>query len=293
MKCWQAWLPLSLTLLSVGAHAAELGAVTLLEGNAKLLRGATWYKVVQGARVEESDILDVAERSQAQIEFVNGGIVNLVGPGIVYFAPAKTKAAPVPLVVPSGWLKVVSKSPGMQLRAGSFNVTVADAIVVLNVTSTIVEFFVENGDGRLVEILPNGADGPAHDIKRGEYWTRTATGSVSSQSRAPRIFVDKMPRHFIDPLHELAGRLKSPPTLVVDHEITYAEAEPWLAGRDRAVFERRFTPRLRDPAFRSAVMPVAARYPTWDRILNPQKYEPKKTDMDKAADPKKAPAPAK
>ena len=75
----------------------------------------------------------------------------------------------------------------------------------------------------------------------------------------------------------LAGRLKSPPALVVDHEITYAEAEPWLAGRDRAVFERRFTSRLRDPAFRSAVMPNAARYPTWDRILNPQKYEPKKT----------------
>ena len=293
MKSWQAWLPLSLTLFSVGAHAAELGAVTLLEGSAKLLRGATWYKVVTGARVEESDILDVAERGQTQIEFVGGGIVNLVGPAVMYFAPAKTKAAPVPLVVPSGWMKVVSKPPGMQLRAGSFNITVADAIVVLNATNTIVEFFVEHGDGRLIEILPNGADGPGHDIKRGEYWTKTATGSVSTQSRAPRMFVDKMPRHFIDPLHALVGRLKSPPTLVVDHEITFGEAEPWLAGRDRAVFERRFTSRLRDPTFRSAVMPVASRYPTWDRILNPEKYEPKKTDKDKATEAKKAPATAK
>ena len=43
------------------------------------------------------------------------------------------------------------------------------------------------------------------------------------------------------------------------------------------MFERRFTSRLRDPAFRSAVMPNAARYPSWDRILNPEKYEPKKT----------------
>jgi hypothetical protein len=48
------------------------------------------------------------------------------------------------------------------------------------------------------------------------------------------------------------------------------------------VFERRFASRLRDPAFRSAVMPNAARYPTWDRILNPQKYEPKKDDSKKA-----------
>jgi hypothetical protein len=35
-------------------------------------------------------------------------------------------------------------------------------------------------------------------------------------------------------------------------------------------------------------MPVAARYPTWDRILNPEKYEPRKTP-DKV-EPKKAPA---
>ena len=282
MKSWHAWLPLSLMLCSAGAHAAELGAVTLLEGSARLLRGATWYKMVPGARVEEMDILDVAERGQAQVEFVGGGIVNLVGPGVMYVLPAKAKTAPQPLVVPSGWMKVVAKPPGVQLRAGSFNVAVADAIVVLNVTNTVVEFFVEHGDGRLTEILPNGADGPAHDIKRGEYWTRSASGSVSTQARAPRIFVDKMPRHFIDPLHALAGRLKSPPTLVVDHDITFAEAEPWLAGRERAVFEKRFTSRLRDPAFRSAVIPVAARYPTWDRILNPAKYEPKKTDKDKA-----------
>ena len=291
MKSWQAWLPLSLTLFSVGAHAAELGAVTLLEGSAKLLRGATWYKVVTGARVEEADILDVAERGQAQIEFVGGGIVNLVGPGAIYLAPAKTKTTPIALVVPGGWMKVVAKPPGMQLRAGSFNIAFADAIIVLNVTNTVVEFFVEHGEGRLVEILPNGADGPGHDIKRGEYWTRSVTGSISTQSRAPRIFVDKMPRHFVDPLHALAGRLKSPPTLVVDHDITFGEAEPWLAGRDRAVFERRFTSRLRDPAFRNAVMPNAARYPTWDRILNPEKYEPKKT-TDKA-EPRKSPATAK
>jgi hypothetical protein len=292
MKPWQAWLPLSLTLFSVGAHAAELGAVTLLEGSAKLLRGATWYKVVTGARVEESDILDVAERGQAQIEFPGGAIVNFVGPGTIYFAPAppKAKGSSIPLVVPTGWMKVVAKPPGLQLRTAAFNVTITDAIVVVHVTKTVAELFVEHGDGRMVEVTASGGDGPGHDLKRGEHWARNASGTFSTQSRAPRVFVDQLPRHFIDPLHALAGRLKSPPTLVVDHEITFGEAEPWLAGRDRAIFERRFTPRLRDPAFRSAVMPVAARYPTWDRILNPEKYEPKKT-TDKV-EPKKAPAPA-
>jgi hypothetical protein len=295
MKSWQAWLPLSLTLLSVGVHAAattaattELGAVTLLDGSAKLLRGATWYKVVSGTRVEESDILDVAERTQAQIEFVGGSLFNLVGLGSVYLAPAKAKGGPIALVVPLGWVKAVAKPPGFQLRTASFNVTVADAIVVMHVTKTTVEFFVDQGEGRMVEVAASGADGQAHELKRGEYWSKGATGAVTTVSRAPRVFVDKMPRHFIDQLHEFAGRLKSPPPLVVDHEIDFGEAEPWLAGRDRAVFERRFTSRLRDPAFRSAVMPNAARYPTWDRILNPEKYEPKKTPD--TVEPKKAPA---
>ena len=44
---------------------------------------------------------------------------------------------------------------------------------------------------------------------------------------------------------------------------------------DRATFERRFVARLRDPAFRRAAEPDSARYPSWDRILHPEKYRPK------------------
>ena len=142
--------------------------------------------------------------------------------------------------------------------------------------------FVEAGDGEVVEVAASGADGPPRDAKRGEYFrARPRPARITTVARAPKAFVDAMPRAYIDPLPVLAARLKSPPALVVDHEITYAEAEPWLAGRDRAVFERRFTSRLRDPAFRSAVMPNAARYPSWDRILNPEKYEPKKDEAKK------------
>jgi hypothetical protein len=283
MTPWHAWLPLSLTLLCVGAQAAELGAVTLLEGSGRLLRGATWYKLVTGARVEESDILEVAEKTQAQIEFKAGSIVNVYGAGTVYLPPAKAKTGPVMLIVPAGWLKTVAKAPGVQLRTPLLELTAAEAIAVMHVTKATVDFFLEAGDGRVVEVAASGADAPPRDAKRGEYVARTASGAITTVARAPRAFVDAMPRAYIDPLPVLAGRLKAAPVLVVDHEITYAEAEPWLSGRDRAVFERRFTSRLRDPAFRSAVMPNAARYPSWDRILNPEKYEPKKDEAKKAS----------
>jgi hypothetical protein len=135
--------------------------------------------------------------------------------------------------------------------------------------------FVEAGSARIVE-----AAGATRDARRGEYWTKSGS-SLSSKPLAPKPFVDALPRNYIDPLPALASRIKSKPALVADHDITFAEAEPWLVGKDRAVFERRFAVRLRDPEFRRAVEPHVARYPMWDRILHPEKYAPK-TDESKA-----------
>ena len=261
-------------LLAAGA-TAETGIVTLAEGPARLLRGATWYKLVAGARVEEADIIEAPDRSQAQIELSSGPLANLVGAGSVYLVAHPAKTAPQLLNMPAGWLKFVAKPPGVRVRTLPFDLLVADGIVVVHADGPAVEFFVESGSAKLVEVMANGADGPVRDIKSGEYIARSATGAVTASQRPPKAFVDTLPRHFVDPLPTLAARIKSKPALVVDHEITYAEAEPWLAGRDRATFEKRFASRLRDPAFRAAVRPSLARYPTWDRMLNPEKYAPK------------------
>jgi hypothetical protein len=262
-------------MLVAGAASAapEIGVVTLVEGEARLLRGATWYKLVPGAHVDEGDIIEALERAQAQLEFTAGTAMNLVGAGSVYVTPAKS-GTPI-LSLPNGWLKVAAKAPGVRVHAAPFDVVTADGILVMHAQGPVAEFFVEAGSVRFFEVSANGADGASRDAKRGEYWTKSATVGFTTVPRAPRTFVDAMPRHFADPLPAFAARMKSRPVLVVDHEITYAEAEPWLAGRDRAVFERRFASRLRDPAFRKAVEPFVTRYPSWDRALHPEKYAPK------------------
>jgi len=276
MKSSLALLALPFALLGAAFGAvAETGAITLVEGNARLLRGATWYKVAQGARVEEADIVEVPDRAQLQIEFTAGSIADLVGAGRAYLTPGAAKNAPIVFAMPEGWLKFVAKPPGLRLRTAFVDVIVADGILVAHVSGPAVDLFVESGAGRLVELTPTGAEGKARDIRAGEYWSRSATGAVATASRAPKAFVEAMPRHFVDPLPTLAAKVKSKPALVVDHEVTYAEAEPWLGSRDRAVFERRFASRLRDPAFRNAALPNLARYPAWDRLLNPEKYAPK------------------
>ncbi len=270
-----AWLPLSLTLLSVAAHAAtDVGAVTLIEGSARLLRGATWFRIVAGVRVEDGDIIDVAERAQAQVE-VAGTAVNLAGPGAMYLAPAGAKPAPLMLTLANGWFKVAAVPPGLRLRTTSADVVVIEGVMVVRVAGPAVDFFIEAGSGKLIEGTATGADGSTRDMKRGENWNKTSSGSSTMAARPAKGFVDGMPRHFADPLPTLAAKFKTKPELVADREITYAEAEPWLAGRDRAAFERRFASRLRDPAFRRAAEANLARYPSWDRMLHPEKYAPK------------------
>ena len=274
MTISRTWLPLAALLVAVSS-AAETGVVTLVEGSALLLRGATWYKLVAGTRVEEADILEATDRAQAQIEFAAGSRMNLVGAGKAYLVPA-AKGAPTLVAVPAGWLKVAARAPGVRIRTAPFDLLVGDGVLVVHASGPAVEFFVESGSARLIELTANGADGPGRDVKSGEFASRSAASALTIHPRAAKAFVEAMPRHFADALPALADRIKAKPPLVADHEITYAEAEPWLAGRDRAVFEKRFAGRLRDPAFRSAAAPNLARYPMWDRMLNPEKYAPKR-----------------
>jgi hypothetical protein len=234
-----------------------------------------WYKLAAGTRVEDADIVEASDRAQAQIELATGSRANLVGAGKIYLVPAGAMAAPTLVVLPGGWLKIAAKSPGIRVRTALFDLAIGDGILVVHAAAQGVEFFVESGNARFIELAANGTDGAARDMTSGEYGSKSGTGAIATSPRAPKPFIEAMPRHFADALPALADRVKTKPPLVVDHETTYAEAEPWLAGRDRAVFEKRFASRLRDPAFRSAAAPNLARYPTWDRMLNPEKYAPK------------------
>ena len=250
---------------------------TIVDGDARVLRGTAWHKLVPGARLEDGDIVSAGERAQIHLEFNAGGLVNFVGAGTLYIVPPAPKAkapAVTTLVVPKGWLKAVASPPGVQVRAAAAELTVEAGAVVMRSDGPALDFFVEAGNARIAEPTSSGADQAARGAKQDEYWSKSATGQFVPSTRPPRAFVDAMPRHYLDALPAFAAKFKSRPTLVVEREVSYAEAEPWLSGRDRAVFERRFASRLRDPVFRKAVEPDVARYPSWDRRLHPEKFAP-------------------
>ena len=278
MRTIQPWLVALALFAGSSASKAEIAVATLVDGNARLLRATMWHKLLPGARLEEADIVEAGERGQVQLEFAAGSIANLVGPGALYLVPPAAKVRPgggtPALLVPGGWLKVAAKAPGVQVRAASSEVTIVTGAVVLQTDGAKLDIFVESGEARIAALAPSGAEETARNAKHDEFWSKSASGTFVPSTRPPKAFIDAMPRHYFDALPSFAGRVKTRPTLAADREITYAEAEPWLGGRDRAVFERRFASRLRDPVFRRAVEPDVARYPTWDRRLHPEKYAP-------------------
>jgi len=219
--------------------------------------------------------VSVAERAQFVGERGGGARFSVVGPGSLYIEPnaARGDAAALALTLADGWLKILAKPPGIRVRTAAAELASTEGALVLHVQGATLDAFVESGAAQ-VAALGAGAE-PPRPGREGEFWSNAGTGRLTPAGRAPKAFVDAMPRPYFDPLPALAGKFKTKPALVADGDVSYAEAAPWLDGRDRAVFEKRFTPRLRDPAFRRAVEPQVARYAAWDRMLHPEKYEPK------------------
>lgn len=254
--------------LLVVSLAAAAGMVTLADPGARLLRGATFYQVAAGVEVQDGDIVTVGAKAQVQVELAGGSILAVAGPGSMWLSMSKNGL--VTLALPAGALKAVVKVSAPRIRTAAFDVIpAAGTIFVLTAELAASALFLETGSARLVN-----PTSPPRDAKRGEYWQKTLGGAFVTRPSPPRSFVDLLPGNFLDALPALAGKTKVRPLGAAEHDITYAEAQPWLA-LDRHAFERRFSVRLRDPAFRKAALAEIGRYPLWDRMLHPEKYESK------------------
>jgi hypothetical protein len=269
--CVSVLVWLAAQALPVGA--ADAGTYTIVEGNARVLRGVTWSKLLPGLRVQDGDVLDVPEGGVTQVETTRGGVVNLTGPASA-FAGAQSgdgKSAPASeWVLVRGWVKAAGDAAGLRLRLPQASIDVVDAIVVVKADSDSMQMFVESGT---VRVAATGTKPPPRDAHAGEWWNKNGDKPFAVDTRAPQGAVASMPRSYTDALPKLATRYTgAAPALKPGTPISYAEAEPWLTGPYRAAFARRFQARLSDPAFRAGVEARASAYPEWDRMLHPERY---------------------
>jgi hypothetical protein len=283
-------LSLVLLLLPVPLFAQEIGTLTRVEGNPRLIRGASVLRAAEGVRVHSGDIIETPNPGFVQVEFSGGTIVVLGDssrlllfsyPSALTTSGADKRANPAELVLLSGWLKGETNEHGSPYRFDSPLLAGATqgGTLVVHATPEAAEIFVESGAARISEVRPDGSLGnSAEDAKGGQFFSRRKGNSVAADTRLNSTFLEAMPRAFRDTLPSrlarLAGKSIQPKT---DHEVSYAEVQPWLSiGRTwRRGFVERFQPRLEDPAFRKAVEDHIADHPEWDPVLHPEDHAPK------------------
>src|SRR5207344_572733 len=153
VKAVRLLLALWLGLTAACSLAAGVGIATIVEGDTRMLRGVTWYRLIPGARVEAGDIIAAAAKATVQVEFAGGGTLNLGGPAELFAAKllAGDKAADIQeFALARGWMKFVAKAAGSaRLRAALAVLETTEAIVVMHTEPDTVETFIESGTARI------------------------------------------------------------------------------------------------------------------------------------------------
>jgi hypothetical protein len=265
-------------MLPLCAAGQDIGTVTLLEGALRVIRGTTIYAGAEGVRLRQGDILENGEGGFAQLE-LQGGTIAVLGPSSRLFL--FRHGAGSEMVLLSGWLKGESAAAAGAYRYSSplLGSSTKDGTVVLRTGEDLAEIFIESGSANVSEVGSGGSWVHPVSAKAGQFFTRRRGKSVATNPRPTPAFVDALPHAFRDTLPSRLARFsgKKPVELRRDHEASFAEVQAWLTiGQTwRRGFVVRFEPRLKDTAFHEAIEQHLSELPEWDRVLHPEKYEPK------------------
>lgn len=270
-------------VLAGACMAQAPGVITILEGDALILRGANRVRAAEGVRIAPGDIVETGGSTFAQIEFTDQSVVELGSATRVMFGGSPKLKLERTLFALAGWLKISNsrKEPnprGWEFRSPLIDFAPLPPVVVLQVKANEVMLFAERGDVKLGE-RNAGAPAGAATVKQNQFYRRVAGARGTLAAAAPAAFVAELPRHFRDSLPLRAERFKdrdvSPKSAP---DFVYADVEGWLKAETqyfRRQFVERWRAKARESAFRSALVANLSHHPEWDPILFPEKYLPK------------------
>lgn len=286
------WRDALVSLLIVAALAlpavvwpAPLGVLTIVEGDATVLRESRRFPAAEGLRLLPDDIVHTGEQARlVRIELAAGGTLDL-GPATRLLLQSRFPVVdrPAPVYLLHGWLKAGapkgdarSAAPGVaspRLDVGELSGT-----VVLQVGRERSLAFAESGRATLVERRDEAAL-RMHTLRDGDAYVQRGTRDGAVASRLPADALAQMPRAFADSLPLRAPRfdgVRLEPTGAAD--IEYDEAAPWINAEAslRGVFRQRWAAKARDARFRAGLVADLKSHPEWARVLWPEKFQPKK-----------------
>jgi hypothetical protein len=256
------------------------GTLTILDGDATIIRGAGRWRAVEGVRLLAGDIVETGDAAFVQAELVDQTQLG-IGPKsrIMIGGPVRLKAERT-LYALGGWFKLTNARKDGNVRAFEFRsplleIGVLPGVVVIQLKAAEVTLFAERGDLRLLE-RPVGTP---LGVRQGQNYRRaagTARGVVANGT--PHSFLAELPRPFRDTLPLRAAKYRDREVAPKPApEFVYADVEPWLKAESpfRRQFIERWRVKARDKDFRQALIANLSSHPEWDPILFPEKYLPK------------------
>lgn len=274
-SCVRTLLAALLAACAFAAAAATIPPraplVTVLDGDATLLRDGARFALAEGVRLQAGDLLATNDHTRLlRVEFP-GGLGVAFGPDSrAMLAPNLGTDMRAGIYLLAGWAKLAAPS-GVSgaIRSPLADTDTTGGTLILAVQADAAQAFAESGASR---VQPRAPDAPAQALKSGERVTLPAgDGKLVLAKGASPAFVQAMPRAFMD---SLPSRLAAFPADVPPRrlgDMSYADAQPWIDAEAplRRVFAERWRRLAADPQFRSSLVAGLKSHPEWTPLLYP------------------------
>ena len=262
-------------LLAACAFAAGAASraplVTMLDGDATLLRDGARFALAEGVRLQAGDLLATGPGTRLlRVEYPDG-------PGFAFGADSRAMLLPnlgddgmhAGVYLLEGWVKLAAPSgvPGA-IRSAVADADCAGGTLILAVRAGGAEAFAESGPSH---VQPRASEAAPQTLKSGEMLTLPGAGKPALARGASQAFVQAMPRPFMDSLPARAAAFSVDVAPRRLGEMSYADAQPWIDAEPslRQVFATRWRRLAAEPAFRAGLVAGLKSHPEWAPVLNP------------------------
>jgi hypothetical protein len=274
-------IALALLTGTCAAGAAKTTAlVTILQGNATVIRAVSEFGAVEGVRLLPDDLIRTDKDSFLRIEYEDETWIEL-GPEtqLELGHPAEKRANRPSLYLLTGWMKLgcATSENGAKKALASTGMDLSDlsGTLIIRTVDLTHMIFTEQGTARWIDRTPHTKATVV--LNRGDFLVTGEGKSPLVESRPAPEFVSALPVAYRDSLPMRYGLFANRSVAVPDQRaVAYAEVEPWIDAETS--IRRQFVPLWRrkavqDAAFRAALDRNLSLHPEWGPVLHPENYE--------------------
>lgn len=277
---------IALLLAALPAAGAEpVGVVTMLEGNVTTIRGLSRFTLAEGVRIMSNDLVETGNAAFARIEFGDGAIVDLGAATRAQLNRPSLHSNDRPaLYLLAGWLKISAGKLAAGTKAAvatpQFDAVGLDGESVERIEAGAGSVFAEGGSLRVLD--RRGRARSPVVLRSGDFLVLHSGEAPRILGRPAREFLASLPREFQDQLPPRVARFKEREVRARSlGTFSYFEVEPWLDAEPsiRRRFVSDWAAKANDDAFREHLDAGLSRHPEWERLLHPERFEPRPSEL--------------